>query len=134
MNWEKLFESPIPIVQEKKKYANFTITEIGGPLEIIKWREQQAAKEYVQRMRLGARDDRLTAFEELTEQKLATPKISQANWDEKLDFAMSERKRLAKLDERVQDNPPWLPTPEPKKSVIQRITGFFKNIWSDAQF
>lgn len=125
---------PVPLVQAKKKYANFTVKEIGGPAEIIKWRQIQAAKEAAYQIKLNDRDGRLGEFEKETGQKLATPTISTTSWAEKLMFANAERVRLSKAEEKVIAHPPWEPTPEPKKSLIQRVAGFFKSVWKSANF
>ncbi len=123
---------PVPVVQEKKKYANFTIREIGGPEEIVKWREMQAAKEAVYRCRLSARDERISQFEAETGQKLASPEVKTASWQEKLEQAMAERKRLAERVEVARESY-QLPV-EPPKPILQRIIGFFKSIWKNANF
>ncbi len=127
------FEDPVPIVQTKKKYATFKVTPIGGPEEIIKWRQMQEAKETTYRMRLAAKDARISSFEAELGQKLESPKVKTADWKEKLDFAMSERARLAKIEEVASTyvRPDFEPEP---KTVFQRIAGFFKRIWASANF
>lgn len=127
MNFE--FSDPIPLVQQKKKYSTFTITPIGGSEEIVKWREMQAAKEMAYRMRLNARDGRISEYEALSGQKLDTPQVKTADWQEKVSFALMERKRLAEAEARVTEYPPWEIAPESKKTIIQKIVGFFKQIW-----
>ena len=128
------FDNVVPIVQEKKKYANFTIKEIGGPEEIIEWRKKQAAKEALYNLRLDARNDRLTAYEAETGQKLATPTIHTTTWAEKQAFVKSERIRLDTLDTRVDSQPKWTPSEEPQQTIIQKIGQFFKNIWKNSNF
>lgn len=132
MNFE--FDNVVPLVHEKKKYTNFTVTEIGGPEEIIKWRQMQEAKESLLRLKLGARDTRLTDYEALIGQKLDTPKISSMTWAEKAAFASSERERLAKLEANVIKYPPWVPEEKPKPTFFQRIKGFFKSLWTESNF
>lgn len=133
MDFERFIGSlnPEPVVQEKKKYANFTVRMIGGPEEIKKWREIQAAKESAYRVRLNDRDTRITSFEAETGQKLAEPTIHTTSWQEKVAFAKEERKRLAKKEKAVSTYN-WQPTPEPKITIGQRIVGFFKDVWKSA--
>ena len=126
--------NPPKLVQEKKKYANFTVTPIGGPAEIIKWRQQQEAKESLVRLKLAAKDERIAAFESEIGQKLDTPRISGSTWAEKQAFATSERARLSQQEKSVTQFPPWEATEPPKKTIIQRVFGFFKSIWHSAGF
>lgn len=128
----EFYEEPAH-VQKKKKYANFTIREIGGPEELAKWKEVQAAKEAVQRLRISARDERLKAFEAETGQKLDTPTVQTGSWDEKLAFAKAERARLKKIEDLV-NQPAWEPLPKPKLSLWGRVKQFFKDRWTGANF
>jgi len=128
------FADAIPLVQQKKKQSTFKLTPIGGPDEIGKWREMQAAKEHVYRLRLVNRDDRIRQFEAETGERLDAPIITTADWNEKLSFANSERKRLAQLEKRVEEYPAWTPPPEPKKSLGDRFIQFFKNLWTNSNF
>lgn len=122
------------LVQKKKKYATFTIKDIGGPEEIKKWREQQAAKETVYRMRLSARDERVETYEKELGQKLATPRLSKPDWAEKYALAQEEREKISKAVQALVDHPPWKPVTSPKVTVFQRIIRFFGNIWKNANF
>lgn len=124
--------NPEPVVQKKKKYSTFTVREIGGPDEIGKWREMQAAKEATYRLKLKSRDERLAAFQAETGQLLAKPTIHTTSWAEKQAFAKSERIRLAKLEDVAERT--FEPTPEIKKTLFQKISGFFSRVWKSANF
>ena len=128
------FSEPIPLVQQKKKHSPFKITPIGGADEIGKWREMQEAKEHVYRMRLKSRTDRLLQFEAEIGEKLASPKLSKASWAEQLAFAASERNRLVQAEKRAEEYPTWTRVIEPKKTLIERIARFFKNLWINSNF
>ena len=128
------FLNPPAIVQQKKKYATFTVREIGGPEEIIKWRAEQEAKESIYRLRLGERDKRLDDFSRLIGQPLDTPKVGVRNWKEKLEFAKSERERLSKAEQAVIDYPPWEPPVIPPKTIFQKIKDFCRSLWKSANF
>ena len=134
MDIDAYLNTPSAEVQKKKKYANFTIREIGGPTEIIEWRRRQEAKEALYKLTLKARDERIASFESETSQKLDVPTIHTTSWAEKQAFVKSERERLAKIDERVADMPAWIPIEEPKLTILQKIGQFFKNIWKNANF
>lgn len=128
------FEFEVPAVkEEKKKYATFTIKPIGGPAEIAKWREMQAAKEANYLLRLGARDQRITEFEATTGQKLDAPQVKTASWQEKLEHAEAERLRLALAEERVAQYT-YEREPESKKTLWGRIKSFVKSFWQSANF
>lgn len=121
-------------VQKKKKYATFTVKEIGGPDEIIAWRKVQAVKEEAYRMTLRARDQRIAEFEASSGQKLETPTIHTTSWAEKQAFVKAEIAEIeAQRAKYVAPDPYQLPD-EPKKSVGARIAGFFKRIWASANF
>lgn len=77
-----------------------------------------------------SRDERVTNFEVETGTKLDRPKIHTTTWAEKQAFVKSERKRLAKIDDRVTETK--YDFSEPKQSILQKISGFFKNIWKNA--
>ena len=136
MDFDYLIESlnPDPLVQKKKKYATFTVKEIGGPAEIIKWRQAQEAKEHLYRMKLNERESRLASFEAETNQRLESPKIHTTSWSEKVAFAKSERERLSKAESVVTQYPAWEVEPTPKLSIFQKITGLFKSLWKNANF
>ena len=128
------FLNVAPLIEEKKKYQNFRVVPIGGPAEIGKWRAMQEAKEYAYRIKLGERDARISEAEK-TLGKLDEPKLSKQGWKEKSAFAAIERQRLAQLEPVTTDySKLGLSSPEPKKTVFQRVTGFLKRIWSNAQF
>ncbi len=134
MDFDRLIESlsPEPIVQKKKKYETFTITPIGGPDEIVKWRQVQEVKESVYRMRLNEREGRIAEVEASLGQKLASPTVHTTSWAEKYAFAQSERKRLARIEAVATRT--W-EAPEPiKLSITQRIAGFVKRVWLSANF
>lgn len=122
------------VVQKKKKYATFTVKEIGGPEEIVKWREMQAAKESLYRMKLQTRENRIQDFEAELGQKIDAPTISSKSWIEKMHDAQEERERLAKSEEKVTAYPPWEPRPIEKRSLWGLFTGFIKRVWNDCNF
>lgn len=124
--------NPDPLVQKKKKYQTFTVKEIGGPAEIVKWREMQAAKESAYRVTLKSRDERLSEFEEKTGQRLDEPTIHTSSWAEKQAFATSERARLAQLVDVASS--PWLYESPEVPTFFQKVARFFKRLWADANF
>lgn len=131
MNFE-FYERGPALVEQKLKQAPFKIVPIGGPLEIIKWREQQKAKEALYQMRLGEKDKRIAAFETTIGEKLDAPTIGTRSWEEKKAFAESERKRLKTIEDKVSVYP-WTERPEPiKLSLCQKMTYFFKRLWKNA--
>lgn len=126
--------SPPPIMREKKKYATFTVRAIGGPEEIVKWRAEQAIKEANYKIKLTERDARLAAFEAETNQKLDTPTIHTTSWEEKYAFAREEQVRLKTVEKIAADSYSYTPFEEPKKTIIQKIKGFFSNLWTHSNF
>lgn len=128
------FLDSIPIVQQKKRLSTFRITPIGGGDMIVKWREMQAAKGDAYRMRLNARDQRISTFETLLGGNLDTPGLARQEWAEKVSFALLERKRLAEVENRVNEFPPWEIPAEPKKSLLEKIMGFLRRFWVNANF
>ncbi len=134
MDFDYLINSlnPEPVVQKKKKYSNFTIRPIGGPEEIIAWRQAQEAKEALYKMTVEARNIRLRKFEAETGQKLDAPTIHTTSWHEKVAFAQKERQRLAKQVENVTGLGPYVPIP--KKPWHLRCVDFIKGIWKSANF
>lgn len=131
MNFE--FDNVVPIVQEKKKYSNFTIREIGDPTEIIQWRKEQEAKQEAYRARLSLRDARIGEYELKTGQKLDAPTIHTTTWVEKQAFVQRERERLA-APELVSEYPQFVPAEPPKKTLFQWVKYFFKRVWQNANF
>jgi hypothetical protein len=141
--------SPPPIIQNKKKYATFTVREIGGPAELAKWKVEQAAKWDAYQAERSAKREKMKQF-------IAGPEAPQGdgvtwtgkgmtegfkdldkgNWKEKLEQVMSERKRLAApIPESEQViYPPYVPEPEPKQTWFQRVKAFILNIWKTANF
>lgn len=130
------FDNVIPLVQTKKKYATFTVTEIGGPEEIIKWRAQQQAKQEAIAMAQQMRDQRLLDFEKEQGIKLDAPTLHNTSWEEKVMFVASERERLAKLEHNVRAvDLTWFTSfDEPKPSIFNRIKSFVGSIWANANF
>lgn len=128
------FEPSAFVQKQEKQKKTYRITPIGGPEEIKKWREMQEAKEMVFKMRLKARDERLETFAKETNQTLDPGVVTRPKWEDKIKFAEEERASLSRRELDVINNPPWEPIPEPKKTVGQRIAGFFKQIWIDANF
>ncbi len=128
------YYSPPALVDEQKKKTTFKIIPIGGPEEIGKWREMQAAKETVYRMRLDTRDTRLAEFESTLGQKLDRGSTSGRSWTEKLDHVRAEKAELRKRQEAVNQAPPWEHFGPPKQNLIQKVISSFKTLWSQANF
>lgn len=128
------FETPPAIVHEKRKYANFTVRDIGGPAEIIIWRQQQEAKESLYRLKLGERDKRLSAFESESGQKLDKPKIVERTWEEKTKDAAADRESYEKAMSQVIEYPPWEYVPKPKQNIFQILKGFIRKLWNNSNF
>lgn len=126
--------NPDPIVQKKKKYQTFTVTTIGGPDEIGKWRAIQSAKAEVFQMRLRARETRIQEAEASLGVKLDAPTIHTTSWAEKQAFAKGEQVRLATEISKVSEWPPWEYIPEPPKPLFSRIKSFLKRLWLSANF
>lgn len=131
MDFEKF--KPIPIVQQKKKYANFTVREVSYQ-EILDFRAKEKMKEDLLRMKSHAREQRIAAFESESGQKLDRGTIGTASWAEKVKRAKQERIRLSKPEENVSKYPPWEPIPEPKLTVFQKIKKFFIDFYKSANF
>lgn len=125
---------PPALVQAKKKYANFTIKEIGGPEEIIKWRQQQEAKDSIHRIRVSDREDRVKQVRDTIGKDLSLPTIHTSSWAEKLAFVDSEKKLIEEMRKKVIAYPSWVATEPPKLSLGQRIKSFFVNIFKSANF
>jgi hypothetical protein len=125
---------PIPLVQQKKRYSEFKITPIGGPDEIEMWRSMQEAKATTHRMRLGERDQRLIDFETQLAQTLDRGSVKSATWEEKTAHVALEKALIKDMLSKVTEHPPWEAHVEPKKPILKRVAGFFKRIWSDANF
>lgn len=128
----------VPLVQAKKKYATFTVREIGGPEEIEVWRRQQRAKEEASLM---ARQLKLEATKARMAQDLpegdpnAIAWKGQAtgrSWQEKQAHAASERKRLAQLEDGAIES--YTPSEPEKLTVWMRIKRFIKTFWENAKF
>lgn len=125
--------NPIPVVQVKKKYANFTLREVSYR-EILEFREKEKLKEDLLKMKAQARDQRIAIFESETNQKLDTPIIKKEAWSDKLAALKAERRRLAKLEDQVTQYVPSEPAPEPKKTLFQRVIMFFVKLCKVANF
>ena len=127
--------NPAPIIQEKKKYATFTVREIGGPAELAIWRKEQENK-------WVAYQANREAFKDKQKQYIAGPDAPQGDgvtwqgsgsvdgfkditWQDKLSHALSERKRLYK-PEIVTDKKAWVyePISEPKVSFLAKVKAF----------
>lgn len=130
MDFEKLLNPP-PVVQEKKKYKEFTLREV-TEAEIIQFRQMEKAKDELLLMKAMARERRIAAFQAESGQKIASPELKKPSWSEKVAFAQSERERLKKAEE-VQ-HAEWVIATQPKKTFIQRVVGFLKSIWTNANF
>lgn len=129
-----LEDVPKEVVFEKRKYANFTVKDIGGPAEIEKWRRIQLAKQEAYKIKLRERDQRIASFEAESGQKLDRPTIHTTSWAEKQMFVEAERAEIKRAKEAVVSYPPWEMTPEPKKTVLQRIVLWIKKVWMTANF
>ena len=137
----ELFEAmnPPAMRQEKRKYANFTVKDIGGPKEIIEWRQKQASKEGLYNTRLYNRDGRLRDFEAKQGVQLAHPTLSKNNWQERLDRALSERKNLAQVSfldtdatKTVYDT--FKSDTKGQDRLVYRVIGWVKRLLKTANF
>ncbi len=133
------FDRPA-LVQTKKKYATFTVKEIGGPKEIIEWRRLQAEKEarnQTIRMQLvESQKDKMFGPDAPVGDGVTwkgSASVTTSSWKDKLEFALEERKRLAKIDEDYTPSFKWEITPEPKLTVWQKVKRVLKDIWDSAQ-
>lgn len=133
----KDYEQPAH-VQKKKKYATFTVREIGGPAELAKWKEVQAAKAAIYNLRIQARDDRMSDFAASLGQKVDRPVNNSPSLMDRLAHNKAMHIDLdlkqAEAVKNQKPEPKWEPTPEPKLSILQRIGRFFKQLWRDANF
>lgn len=128
---------PVPalvesIPQKKKRNVTFIIKEIGGPEEIIKWRQMQEAKESVYRMRLKEKDDRIVAFEKEIGAPLSRGTVSERTLAEKISSAKEDIKRMNTVEDWVDKYPPWTPIEKPKPTLKQRFFNLCKKIWISA--
>lgn len=127
------FDKPA-IVQEKKKYATFTVREIGGPAEIIKWRAEQAKKESIYLASLDAREARrVVAAKELG--TLDAPALGRPSWNDR----MAAGKKMR--EDYMRPDPNYVPiertyevSADPKQSLFQIIGGWFSRLWKSANF
>ena len=122
--------NPPAIVQEKKRYATFKITPIGGPAELAIWRAEQAKKLAAYQLRRSEQKDKATEIVaggtdaplgELTWKGKALLSDSRA-WDERLKEAKARRRAYLK-PELVQSPKDWTyePTLEAKPSLKERV-------------
>ena len=119
------------IVQEKKKTLNFTLTEIGGPKEIIEWRKQQEMKFAAYSINLQEKDGRLADFEESLGQRLDRgTAVRPETWEERQAGAIQELKRLQKPESSKKFV--FEPEIEPKKSIIQIFKKWIVGVWNSA--
>lgn len=133
------FNRPPALVQKKKEYENFTVTPIGGPEEILKWRAVQDSKDQAALMiheglRTKAKEQAgsgLPQGDGVTWKGQGT--TGSAEWKEKLAFAKSERKRLAQKEAVSLDWKRHTPL-EPTLTFTQKISRFIKNFWKNANF
>lgn len=122
------------LVQKKKKYATFTVREIGGQAEVEAFRRAQAVKEEAYRMRLKSRDERAAEFQASFGQKIDSPTVHTTSWAEKVAFVAAEKAEIAAKRAEVTVHEPWVMPPEPKRSLKERVKQFFKRIWQSANF
>jgi hypothetical protein len=132
------FDAPA-IIQEKKKYASFTVREIGGPLEIIAWRKAQEQKEIqnqVIRLQL-LQKQKDTMFgsdapqgDSVTWQGHVDSRPFLSSWEAKLERVKSERKRLAQKEfyEPIE----YVPLTVIAPTLWERMKQFVKEIWNEA--
>lgn len=134
----ELFENP-PIVQKKKKYAHFTVREIGGPAEIIKWREEQARKEAEQNIRISLHRD---ALKDLIAPE-GSPEGTEVTWKGRATAgrqAWGDRVREARMRAspfegcHPTQHPAWKPREAPKLSLFRRVAKWAKGIFESANF
>jgi len=128
------FEPPA-IIQEKKKYQNFTIKPID---DIHKWRAEQANKRAAYELRNTVRDQRITQNKTDIGYTAPSPSLSEyksEGWEKKLAYALERRKQYGK-PEMLTDTKTWTyeEEPEPKKTVWQRIKAWAFDFWISANF
>lgn len=129
------FENQSTVVEKKKKTTTFTVTPIGGPAELAKWRQMQEAKEAAYRFRLQERDDRVVAFQKEIGQKLDTPTTHGPSIREKSEKAKQHLREEAERRKKTVAIPfEWTPEPKPKQSIFGWIKSFFWRMWNDANF
>lgn len=138
--FDEVFNPP-PIVQNKKKYATFTVREIGGPIELARWKVEQELK-------WAQYQANRSAFKEKQKQFIAGPDAPQgdgvtwkgsgsilgakdADWKDKLSHALSERKRLA-TPEILTARESWSYEEPPKPSLMKRFKQWIVNVWESA--
>lgn len=130
---------PAPVIQAKKKYQNFTVREIGGPAEILVWREAQAKKEReALAMREMAREmAKVKAGEGLPDgdgvMTTVQGETSRNSWQERLAHGMEMRRAYGKA-EIITDPVAWVPPPPPKLSILKRLFCFITSFWKNANF
>lgn len=142
-----LFENDqIELVQKKKKYQQFTVTEIGGPAEILIWRQKQAEKEaanQVVRLQLVDKSkDRMFGADApqgdgVTWKGNAGLRHGRGDgaetWADKLAYAKDRQKNYMKpelidLPKQVYD------FSKPKLSLFKRFTSWISGLWNHANF
>ena len=133
--------NPAALVQEQKRPVTFKITPIGGPKEIIVWREEQAKK----LAQLNLRRDELKAKQvdsiapdaplgELT-WKGKVLLNNPDEWNEKLRTARIRRKEYHRPQILTQLEKPIIePRLEPKLGLKEMIVSWGKKLWASANF
>lgn len=130
---EDIFDRVVNAAQvrpARKKYATFTVREIGGPDKIEEWRRQNDAKQAAFLERCEMRDTRVKASG-ITAFGLLSGK-EKVSWADKQAFVKSERKRLDAPE--LINSKSWEPEPEIKPTFKQKVIGFFKSFWKSANF
>lgn len=130
-------ERPAIVQEERKRYATFKITPIGGPKELEKWRLEQAAKLEAYNLRREQAKERQVEFiaggpdaplGELTWQGKALLS-DPAKWEEKLKQAKANRRKL--LEPEILTSPKsWTYEPEPieKPSLVKRFSNWVSSV------
>jgi len=150
--FKEYLEPVTPLVQKKKKYQNFTVTEIGGAEELKKWKDQQAelqaqslakrekVKE-LQKLFIAGPDapvgDSVTWAGEATVVHGKGWGSSKMSWKDKLEFALSERKRLAKseiVSDQALEWKKYDPLPVVQLPLFKRMKSWIRGIWDSANF
>lgn len=138
--------SPSPVIQEKKKYATFTLREIGGQAEIVKWREEQATKwaayqanreAFKEKQKLYVCGPDAPQGDKVTwEGKASLVQGSDREWHTKLAQVIAERERLYQPEVATAPKAyePYVPEPKPKLSLWAKTKNQFSRLWNSANF
>ena len=127
--------NPVVDVQQKKKYANFTLREVTYG-ELLEWRAKEEQKEREYKAQLALRDARIAEFKSsIGGTDSPTLKSGLGDWNQKLAYAKERMDGYMKPDkDDLVEHEPWEPTIDPPKPLLKRIWEWVVSFWKSANF